>query len=101
MQDDAAYFQRIIESLADQGRAVVIVTHSYGGVPGTESAKGLSKTDRQAAGKDGGVVGIVYLAAIVPEVGQSVLDRASRKRVDYVRCGVSFTTPKMTRLVLM
>ncbi|KFZ16264.1 hypothetical protein V502_05195 [Pseudogymnoascus sp. VKM F-4520 (FW-2644)] len=55
MADDAAHFHGIAEALADEGRDIVIVTHSYGGIPGTEAAKGLAKADREAEGKKGGV----------------------------------------------
>lgn len=73
MADDAAHFHGIAESLADEGRDIVIVTHSYGGVPGTEAAKGLGKADREAEGKKGGVVRLVYLTSIVPAVGGSLI----------------------------
>ncbi|OBT68770.1 hypothetical protein VE03_02076 [Pseudogymnoascus sp. 23342-1-I1] len=73
MADDAAHFHGIAESLADEGRDIVIVTHSYGGIPGTEAAKGLAKTDREAEGKKGGVVRLVYLTSIVPPVGGSLI----------------------------
>lgn len=73
MADDAAHFHGIAESLADEGRDIVIVTHSYGGVPGTEAAKGLAKVDREAEGKKGGVIRLVYLTSIVPAVGGSLV----------------------------
>lgn len=73
MADDAAHFHGLAESLADEGRDIVIVTHSYGGIPGTEAAKGLAKADREAEGKRGGVVRLVYLTSIVPPVGGSLI----------------------------
>jgi pimeloyl-ACP methyl ester carboxylesterase len=73
MADDAAHFHGIAESLADEGRDIVILTHSYGGVPGTEAAKGLAKADREAEGKKGGVVRLVYLTSVVPPVGGSLI----------------------------
>jgi len=73
MADDAAHFHGLAESLADEGRDIVILTHSYGGIPGTEAAKGLAKTDREAEGKKGGVIRLVYLTSIVPPVGGSQL----------------------------
>lgn len=71
MADDAAHFHGLAETLADEGRDIVIVTHSYGGIPGTEAAKGLAKSDREAEGKKGGVIKLVYLTSIVPPVGGS------------------------------
>lgn len=73
MADDAEHFHGIAESLADEGRDIVIVTHSYGGIPGTEAAKGLAKTDREAEGKKGGIVRLVYLTSVVPPVGGTLI----------------------------
>lgn len=71
MADDAAHIHSAVAKLADEGRNVVILTHSYGGIPGTEAVRGLVKTDREAEGKSGGVVRMVYLSSIVPPVGGS------------------------------
>ena len=68
VEDDRQYIQETTRKLADQGRDIVIVMHSYGGIPGTESVKRLAKKDRQAEGKQGGVTGLVYLSAfMLPE----------------------------------
>ena len=72
MADDAAYTGAIAEKLADAGRSIVMVTHSYGGIVGTESTKGLAKTDREAAGKAGGITRILYITSLVPRVGESL-----------------------------
>lgn len=69
MTEDADFFHDIAEKLADQGKDIVLVMHSYGGVPGTECSKGLSKADRQEAGKPGGIIRLVYLTCVVPDVG--------------------------------
>ena len=47
--------------LLDDGKEVVVFVHSYGGVVGGQAAAGLSKSARSAAGKPGGVIGLVYL----------------------------------------
>ncbi|KAJ9607742.1 hypothetical protein H2200_007820 [Cladophialophora chaetospira] len=74
MQEDAEFFHDIAERLADQGRDVVILTHSYGGLPGTECSKGLSKEERRAAGKPGGISRFVYVTSVVPPPGKSLKD---------------------------
>lgn len=73
LQDDAVFFSSIIEKLADQGKDIVVVMHSYGGVVGTEAVKGVAKAERQKSGKLGGVIKLVYVTAIVLPVGYSVL----------------------------
>jgi len=74
MYDDAAYIAGEAEKLADEGKDVILVPHSYGGVPTSQSTKGLSKEERQKDGKKGGVVEIAYMTCLVPEVGRSAKD---------------------------
>lgn len=50
---------------------VVLMFHSYGGVPGSSASRGLGKTDRSAQGKDTAVIGLVYTASFVLPLGQS------------------------------
>ncbi|PGH19700.1 hypothetical protein AJ80_03855 [Polytolypa hystricis UAMH7299] len=61
------------------GRDVVVVSHSYGGVPATEALRGLSKQDQRAQGGKGGVVGLAYVAAILPQVGGSLATALENK----------------------
>ncbi|KAJ5768494.1 hypothetical protein N7533_001077, partial [Penicillium manginii] len=73
--DDAAYIRsNYLESLVAQGREVIIVMHSYGGVPGTESVKGFARKDIAAQGKSGGVIALVYTTAFLIPGGQSVAE---------------------------
>ncbi|KAG6358488.1 hypothetical protein INS49_014372 [Diaporthe citri] len=69
MYEDAALIAREAEVLADDGRDVIIISHSYGGVPATESVRGLSKAARAKEGKPGGVVRLAYMTSLVPELG--------------------------------
>ncbi|KAL9112491.1 MAG: hypothetical protein Q9227_003333 [Pyrenula ochraceoflavens] len=73
MSDDAACIHQAAESLAEEGKDIVLVAHSYSGLPVTESARGLLKTERSAAGKRGGIISIVYIAAFMFGVGESVM----------------------------
>jgi hypothetical protein len=69
MYDDAAFINAELTALADEGKEIVLVGHSYGGIPVSESLKGVSREERKAVGKKGGVVRVAYLTALVPEVG--------------------------------
>ena len=71
MYDDAAFIATHVRSLADAGNDVILITHSYGWTPGTESVRGLSKKEREAQGLKGGIVGIAYMTSLVPNVGES------------------------------
>ncbi|KAF7540862.1 hypothetical protein G7054_g1097 [Neopestalotiopsis clavispora] len=73
MYEDATFIQSHIAKLADAGKDVVLLAHSYGGVPCTQSVEGLSKKEREAKGRKGGVVSIAYMTCLVPELGQPAM----------------------------
>lgn len=70
MQDDAAFVASEISKHANEGKDVVLIAHSYGGLPATESTKGLSKVDRQRQGNTGGLVRLAYISCIILPVGE-------------------------------
>ncbi|PNP73414.1 hypothetical protein FNYG_13241 [Fusarium nygamai] len=74
MSDDAAEITRVASTLLNRGKEVVLMTHSYGGIPGTQSLEKLSKKAREAQGKAGGVEKIIYLTSVVLPVGTSNLE---------------------------
>lgn len=49
--------------LADEGRDLVVVGHSYGGVVTSCAVERLSKDARVKEGKTGGVIKVVYISA--------------------------------------
>lgn len=61
-----------VGGLTQLGRETVLVSHSYGAVVTSEAARGLSRTERRDQGLSGGVVELVYVAAIIPKVGENV-----------------------------
>ena len=72
--DDVAVIRGAIEKAVEAGQKVLLVFHSYGGVPGTEAVKGLDVESRQREGKSGGVVRLVYCAAFMLAEGQCLAD---------------------------
>ncbi|KAI1259749.1 alpha/beta-hydrolase [Xylariaceae sp. FL1019] len=70
LYDDAKLIKGEIEKLADAGKEVILVAHSYGGMPATESTKGLSLEERQARGEKGGLVRLAYKTCVVGEPGE-------------------------------
>lgn len=71
MYDDAEFVANRIQELSDAGEDVIVVTHSYGGTPGTQAIEGLTKTERTKEGKKGGVIGLAYMTSLVPSVGET------------------------------
>jgi hypothetical protein len=60
---DAGYMQSVTSKLVEEGKDVVLMMHSYGGVARRQSGQGLAKADCQAAGKTRGASGLVYPAS--------------------------------------
>ncbi|KAK3995732.1 Alpha/beta hydrolase fold-1 [Cladorrhinum sp. PSN332] len=62
------------EPLFDQGKKVVLVGHSYGGIPATVATRNNGVAERAAAGLKGGFKHVVFLAAFaLPAAGLSNL----------------------------
>ncbi|KAM0796599.1 Alpha/beta hydrolase fold-1 [Usnea florida] len=67
--DEVTAIQEAITSYLDgKNSDVILVSHSYGGWPGSRAVKGLDKETRQKNGKSTGVVEVVFLAGfLLPE----------------------------------
>ena len=77
---DVKAVRAAVVPLVEQGKEVVVLGHSYGAVPMTEALHGLGQQERGAAGLNGGVIRLVYVAAIVPQLGESTRDVLVRLR---------------------
>jgi hypothetical protein len=71
---DAKKLTDEITALVEQGKDIVMVLHSFGGLPGSEACKGNIKSIRQKEGKNGGVIACVYLCAFMLPTGYSLMD---------------------------
>ncbi|KAE8370237.1 Alpha/Beta hydrolase protein [Aspergillus caelatus] len=74
--DDADYVRnRLILPILDIGsQDVILISHSYSGMPASAAAHGLGPADRAAEGKATSVVGQIFIATILPRGGVSVID---------------------------
>jgi alpha-beta hydrolase superfamily lysophospholipase len=74
LAEDVAVVRGVLEPLVDQqGREVVLLCHSSGGVIGSNAVEGFDLASRKAAGKTGGVIRVVFLSAFMLPKGQSLL----------------------------
>ncbi|OJJ50753.1 hypothetical protein ASPZODRAFT_137895 [Penicilliopsis zonata CBS 506.65] len=73
LQPDIDAVRDAVEPAADAGQDVVVVAHSWSGMPVCSALDGLSKTERERNGKPGGVVKLVFISAFVPEMGESLI----------------------------
>lgn len=53
----------------EEEKEVVLVLHSYGGMPGTEAPVDLGKKEREGKGLKGGVLRLVFIMALVGAEG--------------------------------
>lgn len=73
-QDDVEVIRSAFEPHLAAGKEIVVVCHSYGGVPASAAAEGYQLHERRALGLSGGIRHVVYLAAFAfPAKGLSLL----------------------------
>ncbi|KAL8729374.1 MAG: hypothetical protein Q9166_004767 [cf. Caloplaca sp. 2 TL-2023] len=82
--DAAAVRTQILSLLDDEHKDVILVCHSYGGIPGAGAASGLSKRARVQEGKESGVLGLVYVSGFVVPEKKSLLEIMGGKHAPYV-----------------
>ena len=59
----------ILPILDHAERDVILIMHSYSGVPGSAAARGLGKSERTAAGKKTSVIGQIFITAMLIKGG--------------------------------
>jgi len=74
MNDDSSAIGAELDKLVEQGKDVLVISHSYSGIPVSEGVKGFGKETRAKKGKKGGVTRILYTTALVVKEGQSAAD---------------------------
>ncbi|CAL8584660.1 hypothetical protein XPA_010248 [Xanthoria parietina] len=69
--DDAEYIRSrmLLPVLDNEKHNVILISHSYGGLPASAAARGLGKSDRAAEGKTTSVLGQIFIAAILAKGG--------------------------------
>ncbi|KAJ4175960.1 hypothetical protein NW767_015465 [Fusarium falciforme] len=71
--DDVQVIHEAITPYLDAGRDIVLVAHSYGGVPAVSSLEGFTIQERALKKLNGGIKGIVTVAAfLLPQKGLSL-----------------------------
>lgn len=71
--DDVAAIRESMESPLNDGKEILVVCHSYGGIPGSAAVEGYQLHERRDRGLKGGVKDIVYVASFaLPARGLSL-----------------------------
>lgn len=67
-RDDVAIIHSTVSELISEGKQVVAVMHSYGGIAGTEALQGFDDMSKKGAGA---ILGLMYIATMLPKEGDS------------------------------
>lgn len=80
-QGDINYLrnQVLLPLVEQQQNDVIIVAHSYGGAVAGGAAVGLSKSDRRAQNRPGGVLGLIYVSGNIVHEGSTLIESAGGK----------------------
>ena len=70
--EDVEAVRKTIVRLADQDRDVILLMHSYGGIPASAASQGLGKAERTKAGKAGGIIRLLYVASFALRIGETM-----------------------------
>lgn len=75
LSDDVTFIrEELLLPLIETGKDVVVVFHSYAGVPGSAAIRGLSKSERDSKGQVFGIIGLIYMCALIPKDGSPLYD---------------------------
>jgi len=89
--DDVTAIHKVMLPILDEGKEVVVVAHSWGGVPGAASIEGHNIAERSARGEKGGVKSILMIAsAVILKKGVSLAETTGTDNVDWVNMDGTF-----------
>lgn len=67
--EDVRAIRDNVTQVLDSGQDVIVVMHSYAGIPGAEALWGLGKREREQRGLRGGVLRLVFIMSILAKEG--------------------------------
>lgn len=92
-EPDVIAVRKVLEEISDSGENIIVLAHSYGGIPTYEAVKGLGYQERLKLGKSGGVERLVLIAAWLLQEGESVPEIVEKYKVEasWARFEVSYS----------
>ncbi|KAJ7757073.1 hypothetical protein B0H16DRAFT_1537935 [Mycena metata] len=73
--------ENLNDLVKNEQKEVILFCHSYGGIPASQSVKGLERSARAKAGEKGGIVKVIFQSAFLPLEGENVVDILTRSEV--------------------
>ena len=93
VEDDMHYIKNnmLVPVLDHEEHDVILIMHSYSGVPGSAAAAGFGKAERTAQGKKTGVIGQIFIASLLPKGGdgKNIVDVFGGNYPPHIRPDVS------------
>ncbi|KAI1036947.1 hypothetical protein LB505_011951 [Fusarium chuoi] len=100
--DDVEAIRQSLQPALDQGKRIVLVCHSYGGIPGSAAVEGYQVHEREAKGLSGGISHVIYIAAFaLPVKGLSLLSAAGGQHGPFLDRTVSYAKPEIGFRILL
>jgi len=90
----------VLTEIADQGKSIILIAHSYGGFVAGSAVEGLGFTQRLEDGKKGGIIRLIYLAAFATPKGTSLMDTVQGKDLPWWKREVRYQLLEKSRLQL-
>ncbi|KIW04292.1 uncharacterized protein PV09_04588 [Verruconis gallopava] len=88
IDEDVEAIQNTLSDIVLTDGDIVLVMHSYGGIPGSSAAKGFSKPERLAKGENGGIIHLIYIASFALEEGLCLIDGIGGQLAPWVKVHV-------------
>lgn len=89
LDDDIANVRSTLDHLIKtKKKAVVLVLHSYGGIPGGAGMHGYERKERERNEEDGGIVAVLYIAALAGPKCTSLLEASDGKFPPWINIDV-------------
>jgi hypothetical protein len=73
LRPDIEAVRSIVQQEADSGNDIIVIAHSWAGLPVSSALDGLSKSDREKSDQKGGVVKLLFISAFLPRAGESLI----------------------------
>jgi alpha-beta hydrolase superfamily lysophospholipase len=72
LDDDVSVIRGLLAKATDEGKEVILLMHSYGGVVGSCAVEGFDHASRAKEGKTGGVTVALYMSAFMIPKGATL-----------------------------
>ncbi|KAJ4310183.1 hypothetical protein N0V84_011101 [Fusarium piperis] len=97
---DKAKIIETSETYFAEGREVVLIAHSYGGIPATAATEGQGTRERAEKGLRGGFHSILFIAAFaIPVKGWDLITTFGGAYPEWLETGEKYTKNKITAMV--